>query len=55
MGEEGVGERGSGLHEVMASRCFGIIAGKISIPAVVIYHVRQLTALKGRQIDRQET
>lgn len=54
-GGGGVGERGSGLHEVMASRCFGIIAGKNSIPAVVIYHVRQLTALKGRQIDRQET
>lgn len=47
---------GSGLHEVMASRCFfRIIAGKNPIPAVVIYHDCQLTALKGQPIDRQET
>lgn len=43
VGEEGGGgvvrEKGRGLHEVMAARCFGIITGKNSIPAVVIYHV----------------
>lgn len=51
---EGEGEGGS-LNEVMAARCFGIIAGKNSIPAVVIYHVHQSCALRGRQTDRQET
>lgn len=54
-GGGGMREKGRGPHEVMAARCFGIIARKNSIPAVVIYHVHQSAALRGWQIDRQET
>ena len=48
-------EEGRGLYEVMVTRCFGIIARKNCVPAIVIYHVHQLTGHRIRQTDRKET
>lgn len=57
MGEEeggGVKKKGRGLYELMTARCFRTITEKNSNPAVVIYHICQLSELGGHQ-TRQET